>query len=63
MNILQIIQLILSLAPGGITITKDILALIQEIETLIGSLPTEHQTATATVIAKALVTPTTPGSK
>jgi len=59
MNFFQIIQLIVSLAPQGITLTEEILKLISEITTVVASLPTEHQNPVANTIAKALVTTAT----
>ena len=55
MNVLQIIQLILTLAPSGITLTQDVIALIQAIETAINGTPgtPEHTAAVATLQAKA----------
>lgn len=57
MDFLKILQLILSLAPAGINLTKEILTLIQEIQAVVGALPEEHQANVVQVIAKALVTP------
>ena len=37
MNFLQILEAILAIAPQGITLTNDVLALIKEIETLFGT--------------------------
>jgi len=55
MSFLAILELILSLAPSGIALTKDILAIIQELEGVLGQVPPPHQTAVATVTAKALL--------
>ena len=55
MTVLQIIELILSLAPSGITLTQDILKLIQEIQSVVAAVPAEHQAAVAGIVAKALV--------
>lgn len=55
MNFLQILQLVTTLAPAGISVTTDIIKLIQEIEAVLALLPTEHQAAVANVAAKALV--------
>lgn len=55
MNIIQLIQLIVSLAPQGLTLTQEVLSIIQEIHGVIGALPTEHQQPVAAVAAKALV--------
>ena len=63
MTFLAILQLILGLAPAGINITQEIVKVIQEIETVVGALPTEHQTPVANVAAKALVTNTAPAGK
>ena len=57
MDFLKILQLILSLAPAGINLTKEILTLIQEIQAVVGALPAEHQEPVAQAIVKALVTP------
>jgi hypothetical protein len=56
MTVIQIIQLILSLAPSGIQLTQEILALILQIEGVVTKLPVENQQPVAAVIAKALVT-------
>jgi hypothetical protein len=61
MGPIQIIQLILGLAPAGITLTQEILNLIQEIGSVVSTLPTEHQAPVAQLAAKALVTTATPG--
>lgn len=55
MNVIAIIQLILGLAPAGITITSEILKLIEEISGVVSSLPAEHQAPVAAIAAKALV--------
>lgn len=58
MTVLSIIELILSLAPSGITLTEDILKLIQEIQSVVAAVPAEHQAAVAGIAAKALVAKT-----
>jgi hypothetical protein len=58
MTVIQIIELILSLAPSGISLTTDILNLIKEIEGVVSSVPAESQVPVATVASKALVAKT-----
>jgi hypothetical protein len=55
MGFLQILAIILQLAPDGINLTAEIVKLIQEIEGVVGAVPTEHQAAVANMAAKALV--------
>lgn len=55
MNAIQIIELILSLAPQGIQLTTGIMAIIKEIETVVSALPAEHQQAVAKLAVKALI--------
>jgi hypothetical protein len=56
MNFEQIVSLILSLAPAGVTLTQEVVAVVKEIEAILAILPTQHQTAVANVAAKALLT-------
>jgi hypothetical protein len=58
MGVLQIIELVLSLAPQGITLTTDILNLIKEVESVIAAIPAANQSAVANVVAKAIVAKT-----
>ena len=52
MNFLQIIQTILSVAPSGIQLTQEVVALVQAIEAAFGAgqTPVQHQEAVATAL-------------
>lgn len=54
MSALEILRLILALAPTGINLTKEILALIAAIEGAIHKLPKENQAEVAGLMAKAV---------
>jgi hypothetical protein len=51
MNFLQIIQKILSIAPAGIQLTQEVLALVQAIEAAFSASPTPPQHQEAVVSA------------
>ena len=51
MNFLQIVQLILTLAPAGVTVTQEIITLIQSIEAAVAAAPKSHQAAVSTALA------------
>jgi hypothetical protein len=53
MSVLDIIELILSLVPEGITVTQDILNLIKQIQTSFGASPAEITLQKNVVIAYA----------
>lgn len=52
MNFLQILQSILSIAPSGITLTQEVVALVQAIEGAFssGSTPPAHQQAVVSAL-------------
>jgi hypothetical protein len=52
MNFLQIIQTILSVAPSGIQLTQEVVALVQAIEAAFtaGQTPASHQQAVASAL-------------
>jgi hypothetical protein len=52
MNFLQIIQTILKVAPAGIQLTQEIVALVQAIESAFGAgqTPVPHQEAVASAL-------------
>jgi hypothetical protein len=52
MNFLQIIQTILSVAPSGIQLTQEVVALVQAIEAAFtaGQTPAPHQQAVASAL-------------
>jgi hypothetical protein len=52
MNFLQILQTILSVAPSGIQLTQEVVALVQAIEAAFsaGQTPASHQEAVATAL-------------
>ena len=52
MNFLQIIQTILSVAPSGIQLTQEVVALVQAIEAAFtaGQTPATHQQAVASAL-------------
>ena len=52
MNFLQILETILSVAPSGIQLTQEVVALVQAIEGAFaaGSTPTSHQQAVASAL-------------
>ena len=52
MNFLQIIQTILGVAPSGIQLTQEVVALVQAIEAAFtaGQTPASHQQAVATAL-------------
>jgi hypothetical protein len=56
MNFLQIIQTILSVAPAGIQLTQEVVALVQAIEAAFsaGQTPVSHQQAVASALGAQL---------
>ena len=57
MNFLQILQTILTLAPSGIQLTQEVLALVQAIEAAFGAgTPAAHQKAVVEALAAHLAT-------
>jgi hypothetical protein len=52
MNFLQIIQTILKVAPSGIQLTQEVVALVEAIEAAftVGQTPASHQEAVATAL-------------
>jgi hypothetical protein len=56
MNFLQIIQMILSVAPAGIQLTQEVVALVQAIEAAFsaGQTPVSHQQAVASALGAQL---------
>ncbi|HLI84188.1 MAG TPA: hypothetical protein VKV17_09745 [Bryobacteraceae bacterium] len=52
MNFLQILQTILSVAPSGIQLTQEVVALVQAIEAAFGAgqTPVQHQEAVASAL-------------
>jgi hypothetical protein len=56
MNFLQIIQMILSVAPAGIQLTQEVVALVQAIEAAFsaGQTPVPHQQAVASALGAQL---------
>jgi hypothetical protein len=52
MNFLQILQSILSIAPSGITLTQEVVALVQAIESAFsgGQTPPAHQQAVVSAL-------------
>ncbi len=58
MNFLQILQTILKVAPAGIQLTQEVVALVQAIEAAFGAgqTPVQHQEAVATALGAHLAT-------
>jgi hypothetical protein len=58
MNFLQILETILSVAPSGIQLTQEVVALVKSIEAAFGaaSTPTSNQQAVATALGAHLAT-------
>jgi len=56
MNFLQIIQMILTVAPAGIQLTQEVVALVQAIEAAFtaGQTPAAHQQAVASALGAQL---------
>lgn len=59
MTVIQIIQLILALAPSGVTITQDILNIISAIEQAINGTPGTPEHAAALQVLTAFTSKTT----
>ena len=59
MNFLQIIQKILAIAPAGIQLTQEVLALVQAIEAAFagGQTPASHQEAVVSALGAHLAKP------
>jgi hypothetical protein len=54
MTAISILELILSLVPSGITLTQEIIGLVQALETAFKTVPSDVQTTAVTALASLL---------